>query len=94
MRIGSTALLSVLALVVAYLGIAIALVIITTNRDQRAVAGGMTYVLIAFGVPVLTGLVLHRRRQWDGLRAVRSGLVLLLLIHVALLPYAVAVFAM
>jgi len=93
-RIGSTAILGAVALFVAYLGIGVALVMITTSGDIRAIAGGMAYALTAFGAPVATALYLSRRCHWDGLRAARLGIILVLLIHVALLPYAFAVFAM
>lgn len=93
-RTASTVLLALAAVGVGYLGIGIALLIVSINRDAKAVAGAMAYLLGAFGVPIAAALYLSRRRNWNGSRAVRLALILTLLVHAGLLPIALAVFAM
>jgi len=92
-RITSTVVLLVLALAAAYFGIAWQfLIIITYGVQIGAVFIVTTYVLVAFGVPVTTALYASRRRNWDWLRATRLGAVVMLLLHAAMLPFALSVF--
>jgi hypothetical protein len=90
----SAGLFVVLAALLAYGGIVVALTLATNNGDAKAAAAATGYVLAAFAAPVLGGVYLARRRRWVWLRGIRFAAVASLLVHVALLPVALAAFAM
>lgn len=96
-RLGSVVwagLLSVLAGAVAYVGVALAVTLVSSHGNASAFAAGTSYVLGAFGGPIFLGVFVARRRGWSGLRAVRFAAVVSLLVHLALSPIALAAFAM
>jgi hypothetical protein len=90
----SAGLLSILAGVVAYLGIAIVFAVASSNGNAKAIAASAAYVSGAFGTPIVAGVYLARSRGWGRLRAIRFAAAVSLLVHAALLPVALAALAM
>lgn len=90
----STGLLSLLAGGIAYVGIAIAFTVARGNGDAKALAASAGYVTGAFGVPIAAGFYLARSRGWGTLRAIRFAAAVSLLVHVTLLPVALAALTM
>lgn len=81
----STAVLSVLAVAAGYLGIAIAISLVQTNRDAGTVAASVAYVLGISVVPTVTGRYLARSRGWTWLQAVRLAVAVSLLANLVFL---------
>ncbi len=90
----SAGLVSLVVGAIAYVGTALAFTLATSNADAKAVASSAGYLLGAFGFPILAGVGLARSRGWTCLRVVRFAAVVSLLVHVALLPIALAAFTM
>ena len=90
----STGLLTLLAATAAYVGIAVALSLATANNDGGAAVACTGYGCAAFVAPAVVGYHLVRSRGWSVPRAIRCAAGLSLLVHVALVPVALAAMAM
>ena len=90
----SAGLLSLVAGIAAYLGIAIVLTVASSNGNATAIAASAAYVSSAFAAPIVTGVCLAHSRGWGRLRAIRFVSAVSLLVHAALLPVALAALAM
>jgi hypothetical protein len=79
----SAGLVALVAGVVAYIGVALAVTIVSSNRDAKGIAALGGYLTGAFGAPLAAGVFVTRWRGWGRLRAVRFAAVVSLLVHVA-----------
>lgn len=93
-QVASAVIACVLALAVAYGGIAVALSATTANGDTRAVAAMVGYAVAALGLPIVCGVHLARRQGWSRLRSLRFAALVSLLVHVVLLPVGLAAMSM
>jgi hypothetical protein len=88
-----TALVVAVAVAVTYLGIGVAVTIVGANEDAKAVVGALAYFAAAIACPLVLGWRERRKAvRWEGtLRQAAGGT---LLVHLLLVPVALAVFAM
>ena len=82
------------ALVVAYLGVAVAITLVGASLGWKSVAIGAAYIMVAILGPALLAVYLNRARRWSWPRAARTGAGICLAIHLLLLPVAVVAMMM
>jgi hypothetical protein len=85
--------LSALALFALYFGTAIALTIVQTNGDVKAVLGAGFYYVIVLGAPLAVGRRCYRAGRNRSTVVARTALTCLV-VHLAFLPVGLAVAAM
>jgi len=90
----STAVLSILAVGAAYLGVVIAITLVQINRDVGTVIASVAYVFGISIVPTVIGLYVARSRGWMWLPAVRLAVTISLLANVPFLPVPLLVMSM